>query len=704
MLSTLRKQRKSIVGIFIVAVCALLMLGFGVDLMFGNRQQTAAARVGDSEISFIEYQRFYNNYVDRMRSQYGENFEQIRKFLDLEQQAMDTLITQKLLENFTNDLGLTASLTQQIPARIQALPYFAERGLTPQSYQAFLRTVGLSGEMFEQEMTRMIVQEQLQNILSQVNALSTPELRSGFVRDKTKYNFRFVKVSSAELVDAVDMSNETAIEEFYQENQETFRKPKAVKYTFVKLAPTDFEKSVEIAEEDLEIEYEQRKQLKDYQEPRRVQLRQIMLPKVDVQEKGEEAIEELLDVKEPGTNAQSEEDPNRPIFDRAEELVARIESGEDFQKLAAEVSSDPQAAEAEWLTYVDMDPSIAQVVRDLDVQEHSGVIELPKSFVIVSVADAKEARVKTLDEVRDDLEREIRQAYAAEYAFADAEDFLVKWKTHGSSLRDYASSQEKKVYETGRFFSEGEVADGGAPNLTEKVIQLGSGARELVVLEETPFIIETNEIQPSRIPELNEVRKEVEESYRSQQITVLAKEKSEAVLADLRAGGSSKELARNKKIAEGAESETDQPEDVKVAADTNKEPENAETAKDDSGKSESLETIAPKHNLKPRTINGVTRTTAVGELFTSPEIKQAAFTLSEQNPYPDTVFQVGQDFYVFELMESIPPPASEFEAARAELLTKERNAIGNGLFLSVVQSLKANVDIWVNETIYSKNS
>ena len=54
MLKTMRKYRRSVLGIVIVAVITMTMGGFGIDLI-SNKSKPYAIRVGDRDISYERY-------------------------------------------------------------------------------------------------------------------------------------------------------------------------------------------------------------------------------------------------------------------------------------------------------------------------------------------------------------------------------------------------------------------------------------------------------------------------------------------------------------------------------------------------------------------------------------------------------------------------------------------------------------------------
>jgi peptidyl-prolyl cis-trans isomerase SurA len=89
----------------------------------------------------------------------------------------------------------------------------------------------------------------------------------------------------------------------------------------------------------------------------------------------------------------------------AEEIVAKLKEGADFGQLAAVYSQVPQRREkGEWIDRAILRKEIADAAFKLKAGERSDVIETPEACYIVLIEDIRSSHMKSLGEVRDQIE------------------------------------------------------------------------------------------------------------------------------------------------------------------------------------------------------------------------------------------------------------------------------------------------------------
>jgi len=95
----------------------------------------------------------------------------------------------------------------------------------------------------------------------------------------------------------------------------------------------------------------------------------------------------------------------------AHEVLQKIDGGVSFEEMAGIYSSKSQRAEKGergWVDRTYFKPELAQIAFSLKAGQHSGVIELPEACYILLVEDVRSAHVKSLAEVRADIERTLK--------------------------------------------------------------------------------------------------------------------------------------------------------------------------------------------------------------------------------------------------------------------------------------------------------
>jgi peptidyl-prolyl cis-trans isomerase SurA len=128
---------------------------------------------------------------------------------------------------------------------------------------------------------------------------------------------------------------------------------------------------------------------KEYQVPEKVKLRMIVLNKGTTPE----------DMEVKRTEAQ--------------QILDRLSAGEDFEAVAKEVSEGSKASRGGdwgWIEPTILQEDLAQAAAALEAGQYSSVVNLEEEIYILFIEARKNASVISFNEVREDLDRELRQA------------------------------------------------------------------------------------------------------------------------------------------------------------------------------------------------------------------------------------------------------------------------------------------------------
>ena len=261
MFTFLRSKKKSITNIILVGFLALLMMGWGANLYGGKNRQAqtdAAIKVNGQEITYAEFNEQLQNIRQLYKQRFGAAFDQIASSINLEQQAVDSAIDQTLGQSFIKSLNLVVS-KHQIESKIFSLPFFQTQGLSQESYRQFLQAVNLSGDQLEQAMREEIANDMLGNVLTDISTPTTAEFRNWLANQNTKFDFTYAEIGAESFAAQAAPKDDTELNSYFEENKELYRKPKSVRFSYVKFKPADFESKVVIAEEDVVELYHARK-------------------------------------------------------------------------------------------------------------------------------------------------------------------------------------------------------------------------------------------------------------------------------------------------------------------------------------------------------------------------------------------------------------------------------------------------------------
>ena len=110
--------------------------------------------------------------------------------------------------------------------------------------------------------------------------------------------------------------------------------------------------------------------------------------------------------------------------EEAEQVLARLEEGEDFAAVAREVSEGSHASRGGdwgWIDPTILTPKLRTALDAIEAGQHSGIIDVGEELYILKVDARQNASVVPYEEVRDELKSELRQEIAASLYNAWAE-------------------------------------------------------------------------------------------------------------------------------------------------------------------------------------------------------------------------------------------------------------------------------------------
>ena len=167
MLGLMRKHARNwLMKVLLGIIIIVFIFYFGSTR--GTDKATAFAVIDDKAISYIEFQKEYENLVNLYRQRYGKALteEQI-KGMNLKQQAFDNLIGKAIILKKASDLGMVVTDTE-VSTAIVSNPAFHQGGVFDERvYQQMLRYNKMKPADFEsaqkKEMTIIRIQEFLQD-------------------------------------------------------------------------------------------------------------------------------------------------------------------------------------------------------------------------------------------------------------------------------------------------------------------------------------------------------------------------------------------------------------------------------------------------------------------------------------------------------------------------------------------------------------
>ena len=514
MLQSIREGVGRWVAGIILALIAVAFIFWGVDpTIMGT---TFAAKVNGENISLVDFDRALQNQQSQYQELYRvELTDELQRALRLS--VLEDLIQGEALAQRVASQGYRVS-DARLAQAIRSLPEFqVGGGFSMDVYRSQLTFAGISPTAFEEQQREQLGLGELQGGIG-ISAFYTPSEFARYIElFEQEREVAYALFAADAFLDRVEI-DETRVAEHYEANKDRFFSEENVDIEYLELTRADFAGDIEVTDEVLESYYEQeqfRFQTDADRRPRHILIGSI------------------------------EENPEAEA--RAMDVVARLDAGESFEDLAAEVSEDPgtsgQGGDLGWLsrgTGVFQD-----AVFDMELGEVRGPVKSEFGYHVIRLDDIREGEARTFDSVREELEVEYRDLRAEELFFDAARELDALAFDAFDELASVASDMElplqtfEGLTRTGTS-SPFPVADPAVQTaFSAEVLELGENSRLIEILDDHVAVLRVaSHNQPQEQP-LEAVRAEIEAELAG----IAAQELADAAAAEFLARAASLPVA-----------------------------------------------------------------------------------------------------------------------------------------------------------------
>lgn len=408
-----------------IIVIVFVFLGVG---SFGTNQDDSVATINDEPITLKEYQQVYRSIMAQLQARFGNSLnDDLIKAFNVKQQALDTLIEQKLLLAEADKLDIVVS-EQELRNSLLSISAFQRDGLFDMElYKAVLGQNQTNPELFEQNQLMSMKQQKVRNLVYGGINVSEKEARQFYLHQNTKTAVDYVEIKPSFYADLKPTPEE--IRDFYDTQKDNYQSEKKLKVSYLQFSPSDYKKEVDISDTQVKDYYEQN--IETYQTPEKVEARHILF-RVDPD------ADEI-------TTAMAE--------NKAMDVYKKAAEGQDFQALAREFSEGPSRESGGYLGTFERSTMVkpfADAVFAMNPGEISKPVKTQFGFHIIKQIAKFDASVQMLDQVSDkirtQLENEEMQNIAYDRA-GEAFDAVID----GDDFDQVALIVDKPILRTGAF-------------------------------------------------------------------------------------------------------------------------------------------------------------------------------------------------------------------------------------------------------------
>ncbi len=523
------RNNKKIVQIFL-ALIALPFAFFGIDsYVRDSGAGSDLASVGDTKITIPQFEQAWRERQDQMRQALGANFKaEMMNTPEVKLAVLDSLIDQRLLllEAEKSRLQTSDDVLREVISKIPSLQENGQFSLA--RYESALRAQGMSQPQFEARLRQDLTLQQLIGAVGDAAFVSQTQVDAMLRMQSEERQFSEFRIAPEQFADKVRIET-AAVQKFYEDNKTQFEVPEQVKAEYLVLSLDTILGQVTLADGEVKAWYDSHKDRYEQAEERRASHILIM-----------------SDADNDKTKARA----------KAEEVLKEVQkSPAKFAELAKKHSQDPGSAEkggdlgffSRGMMVKAFDDSVFKQKEG----EISGLVQSEFGYHIIKVTGIKAGKLRSIEEVRPEIEAELkRQAASRKFAEA-AEVFTNMVYEQSDSLQPVAEKFKLKVQQSSWLPKkpDAKVLATLGPLANEKIlaalfaedaVKNRRNTEAVEIAPNTLLAARVLEHVPAASKPFDTVKADIEKLLKSRDEAALARSSGEARLAELKKGSEDK--------------------------------------------------------------------------------------------------------------------------------------------------------------------
>lgn len=401
MLQTIHDRLKGWVAGVVLGAIGLVFVFWGINWTLSA--PTYAAKVNGTEISPIEVRQAYQQQLAQMERQSNAPLDDTMRNV-IKQRVLDQYVNSEAMVTRADELGYRVS-DSELLAEMAKVPALQAEGKFDYGHAlAVLRAQGRSPGEIEELFRRDAKLQQLDTALNASSFATPTEIKALRALTLQQRELSWLTLSAAKY-GASAVPDDAAIKAYYDAHKSDYMTPDTVNLRYVELSLSQLADKVTVDDAQLKAYYEEQK---------------AKTPERFVQAEQRRVRHILLSVNNPKDDA--------AVKAKAEDILKRAQSGEDFAKLAKEFSQDPGSATqggdlgfAERKIFVG---PFADAAFGMKVDEIRGPVKTQFGYHILKLEGIQAPSVKTFEQAKVELETEFKRN-EAERLFNNAQDQLA---------------------------------------------------------------------------------------------------------------------------------------------------------------------------------------------------------------------------------------------------------------------------------------
>ena len=504
----------------------------GGNYSFGGPPKGVVAKVDGTEISTEEVRTTAQQMLKQQMQGNTANMNMLLPFFS--QRAADQLITRQALISEANRMGLRVS-PEEVKEDLQHGRYSATffpggNFIGEQEYEDMLQRANLTPTKFEESVANDLLLTKLQALISGTASVSENEIHEQFVKQNTKVKFDYAVLKQDDIKKGLHPTD-SELKSYYQSHLSSYANsmPEKRKIKYAVIDTSKIEGGIQVTQADLEGYYRDHRDA--YRVPEQVKVSHV-----------------LIKTPLPGPDGKVDEKAAAEAQRRAEDLLKQLKSGAKLEDLAKKYSEDPGSAKEGgslgWIGRGQTVPEFEKTAFSLPKGQISDLVKSSYGFHIIRVDDKQDAHVKSLDEVKAEIEPALKHQKAQQMAQKQADTLL---KDARATTLDAAAAKQNLPVITSDFFARHDTLPGlgASPQFMEAVFAAQEKAPpDMAPTSQGTAVYELLAIKPPATPTFEEIRDRVGDEFKSERSRTLLTEKAQELSDRAKAAHDLKKVAK----------------------------------------------------------------------------------------------------------------------------------------------------------------
>jgi peptidyl-prolyl cis-trans isomerase D len=433
------------------------------------------------------------------------------------QRDFDDLVNEKVLVIEARRMGLKATdddLRDYLhQGQLGQMLFPSGNFIGQDAYQEMVSRFGYTVPTFEELVKQEILVNKLRSLVVGTASVTDGEIRHQFEKAGTKVKFDYAIIKKDDLVKGLHPA-EAELKAYFSLNQKNYvnsiPEKRQLKYVVFDTAKLMME--IQVTQQDFQSYYDKHRE--EYRVSEQVNVRHI-----------------LIKSPLPGPDGKVDAKAMDAARAKAQDVLKQLKAGGNFADLAKKYSDDPGSAKnGGSLGFIGKGRTVPEFEKAAFSLPKGGTSDLVQSsygFHIIRVDDKQEAHLKSLDEVKVQIEPLIKQEKAGQAAQTAAAELLSQ--ARGSTIEKAAAAKGLQVITTDFVTSNSLLPGVGIdPQFTNAAFgQTANAPPDLVQLHQGFAIYQVMAVKPPSTPSFEEVRSQVEQAFKNERASSLLAQKTQ---------------------------------------------------------------------------------------------------------------------------------------------------------------------------------